>query len=162
MHTLVVDTVSIAPARHGLGLFANFDIPPRTHILTYSGTETDLAGTLSLGEQEGHTIQVGIDRYLFPEPPFLYINHSCEPNCGLSGRNGLISIKPIRAGEELCFDYSTSMMERHWRMQCYCGASACRGIVDDFDTLPRELQQYYLANKTVARYIMALHSTRKR
>src|SRR5262245_21557905 len=29
------------------------------------------------------------------------INHSCEPNCGVRGQNGIVALRDIEAGEEI-------------------------------------------------------------
>jgi len=66
-----------------------------------------------------------------------YINHSCDPNCGLridDGRAYLFAIRPILRGEEISFDYSTSMegtsdREAKRLYPCFCGAATCRGTI---------------------------------
>lgn len=74
------------------------------------------------------------------------VNHSCNPNCGLFQRGGdtfLWTIRPIAADEELSFDYSTSMMDEPWSMDCACGEAACRGVIGNSLDLPIETLQYY-------------------
>ena len=57
------------------------------------------------------------------------VNHSCAPNLGLfpmvgaGGVDGdlfLVARREIAAGEELSFDYSTSMVDEPWAMDCAC------------------------------------------
>ena len=74
------------------------------------------------------------------------VNHSCNPNLGLWQRGGdtfLWSMRDIREGEELSFDYSTSMMDEPWSMECACGEPACRGVIANSLDLPLATLQYY-------------------
>jgi hypothetical protein len=36
-----------------------------------------------------------------------YVNHSCEPNCGIKGQISLVALRDISAGEDITFDYGT-------------------------------------------------------
>jgi hypothetical protein len=40
------------------------------------------------------------------EPIMLFINHSCEPNVGLSGNTALVAMRDIGPGEELTTDFA--------------------------------------------------------
>ena len=74
------------------------------------------------------------------------VNHSCDPNTGLwqqGGHTYLMSLRPIAAGEELFFDYSTSMVDEPWSMQCLCGTAACRGVIANFLDLPAPVRERY-------------------
>ena len=74
------------------------------------------------------------------------VNHSCDPNCGLFQRGGdtfLWTVRPIAANEELSFDYSTSMLDEPWSMDCACGEKACRGVVANSLDMPLQSLQYY-------------------
>lgn len=139
------DSIKIDESRFGKGLFAIKDIEPGTVLCKVSGNERKLNfyETTLLKEKESHALQIDFDRYLLCEPPFLYSNHSCNPNCGVNSKLELFALKKIRAGEELFWDYSTSMLERNWTMQCACGEKKCRKLIFDFDLLPTELQVYY-------------------
>jgi uncharacterized protein len=59
------------------------------------------------------------------------INHSCEPNCRfhICGRSAwVMSTRKIDLGEELLIDYQFSY--RQPAVPCYCGATACRGMIN--------------------------------
>lgn len=146
--------VSIQDAKFGKGLFAFIDIPKNTVITLISGRPLTFAETVSLKEREGHTLQVGAEEYILCDPPFLYSNHSCEPNCGITPRLEFKSLRNIKQGEELLWDYSTPMLERHWTMQCRCGSSRCREVVRDFDLLPEALQEHYISLDIVLPFIL--------
>lgn len=139
-HPLLV----IGQSRFGKGLFADASIAAGTVICKVSGKQMDFHTTLQMNEKESHGLQIDFDSYILCEAPFLYSNHSCEPNCALNKKLEMFALRDIAAGEELLWDYSTSMLERHWTMQCACGSSNCRQVIRDFDLLPMELQRYYL------------------
>lgn len=107
----------------------------------------------STTEVGSNSVQIGPDLYVMPSFPLLYANHSCEPNAGLCNDLSLIAIKDITLGEELLIDYSTTMYERHYTMQCICGASSCRSVIRDFDLLPVDLQLSYLEQGIVQSFI---------
>ena len=66
-----------------------------------------------------------------------YLNHSCEPNLGfVDGTLVHIALRDIEEGEELLWDYSTSMNEPGWSLPCYCGSSQCRGRIQSYCDLP--------------------------
>lgn len=137
--------LEIKDSKFGKGLFSKKNIPAGTILCTIPfDEELDLAGTVTLKEKESHALQVDYDRYILCVPPFLYSNHSCNPNCGVNSNFEVFALKDVRKGEELFWDYSTSMLERHWTMKCGCGEHNCRKIVTDFDLLPISLQTKYL------------------
>ena len=99
-----------------------------------------------------YTFQVGYDRYALPSENSRgrYINHSCEPNCVVSGRS-IVTERNIEKGEELTFDYSTDVDWPGFKMTCRCGSSKCRGTVRAYRFLPKKLKLRY--GRNVADYI---------
>jgi uncharacterized protein len=71
------------------------------------------------------------------------INHSCDPNAGISGQISLVAIRDIEVGEEICFDYCMSDSLDTFSMACYCGHPHCRGAVHGTDWKDPELQERY-------------------
>ncbi|HEY7627886.1 MAG TPA: SET domain-containing protein-lysine N-methyltransferase [Ilumatobacteraceae bacterium] len=89
-----------------------------------------------------------IDEHLYlagaPEPePADFINHSCDPNCALSGNVVLVAARDILRGEELCYDYSTADGSDYDEFECACGSAACRGKITGHDWMMPELQLRY-------------------
>src|ERR1700744_4614994 len=117
--------LEIKESKFGKGLYAKRSIPPGTIVCQASGRILTFDETAVLGEKESHTLQIGLDKYIYCEPPFLYSNHSCNPNCGVTADLKLFTLRKIKKGEELFWDYSTSMLERHWQMECLCGEKNC-------------------------------------
>jgi hypothetical protein len=149
------DLLEIRSSKFGKGLFAKNDIEAGIVLCKIKGREMSFAQTLQLKE-ESHGLQVDFDKYILCEPPFLYSNHSCNPNCGINARMELFALKSIQKDEELFWDYSTSMLERHWTMNCKCGEKNCRRVVTDFDLLPSAIQQFYLKKQAVLPFIIVL------
>ena len=64
-----------------------------------------------------------------------FINHSCAPNCKVMSvnvkgriRNGIYSIRDIKAGDFLCYDYHFDTKQGDY-FSCRCGAPNCRGTM---------------------------------
>ncbi len=83
------------------------------------------------------------------------------PNCGINNRMHLISLDKIQEGQEVLWDYSTSMLERHWVMNCKCGHKNCRHVIEDFDLLPLFFQTKYTEMGIVMPYIPKVLSSQQ-
>ncbi|HEU0064786.1 MAG TPA: SET domain-containing protein [Flavisolibacter sp.] len=146
--------MEVKNSRFGLGLFAKQFIPAGTILCKITGKELSFEDTVHLSEKESYTLQIDFDKYIYCEPPFLYSNHSCNPNCAVNSSVELFALKNIKANQELFWDYSTSMLERHWTLKCACGEKNCRKIITDFDLLPQKLQSKYLQLNIVFPFIV--------
>jgi hypothetical protein len=91
------------------------------------------------------TIQVEEDLYLVSaqDGPADWVNHSCNPNCGLSGQIGLVALRRLEPGEEVCFDYAMSDGSPYDQFNCGCGAAECRGRISGEDWSRPELWKRY-------------------
>jgi SET domain-containing protein len=148
------DSMEIKESRFGKGLFAKKKITAGTVLCSIPlGKELNFDKSVQLKDKESHALQIDFDRYILCVPPFLYSNHSCNPNCGINPAFEMIALRDIRAGEELFWDYSTSMLERHWTMKCACGEKNCRKNITDFDLLPQKIQSKYLELNIVFPFI---------
>ncbi|WP_386066632.1 SET domain-containing protein [Tahibacter sp. UC22_41] len=138
---------------HGNGVFAAADIPAGTTLIEYRGTLRTHAQADKLypgNADTGHTFLFTLnDRYVIDANEggniARWINHSCEPNCqssleedpGGSARKDRViieTLRDVRAGEELCYDYGITLEERHtprlkaiWA--CRCGSPRCTGTM---------------------------------
>jgi hypothetical protein len=144
----------IAKSPHGLGLFAAVDVPAGAPILAFTGETIGLEEVLASGIDESYPLQIGPQTYLDLDSRSRVVNHSCRPNAGLRSDRILVALRDIRRDEEVLYDYSTTMAERRWTMQCRCGESSCRRTVGDFRDLPRSLQQHYLQLGVVQSFIV--------
>ncbi len=70
-------------------------------------------------------------------------NHSCEPNVGMSGQIGLIAMRDIGVGEEICLDYAMCDGSDYDEFDCMCGTPGCRGRITGDDWKRPELWELY-------------------
>jgi SET domain-containing protein len=127
--------LEIRPTAHkGRGVFATRPIRAGECILALEGWQ---ARTHELDE-EWWALQLGPDLWLCSAGESLddYINHSCEPNAGFTtGEPVLHALRDIAADEEIAWDYSTSMAEQGWTLECRCETARCRGTVRSWPEL---------------------------
>jgi SET domain-containing protein len=60
------------------------------------------------------------------------INHSCDPNCEVTGKGTKLwisSIRDIKKNEELSYDYGFGYDENYKDFPCKCRASNCCGYI---------------------------------
>lgn len=143
----------IKPCDVGLGVFASRDIRAGEVILKIWGPIIDFAETKRRGPRECMAIQIGHDRYIDTQAPAVFVNHSCDPNAGIRNDENMVALRNIAAGEEVRFDYSTTMEEQSFTMQCLCGLPECRHVIKDFSTLPQHLKERYLDLRIVMNFI---------
>lgn len=138
---------------HGNGVFAAVDIPADTTLVEYRGRRlADAEADRIYGDtlDTGHTFLFTLnDEYVIDANVqgnvARWINHSCEPNCqpvlvehdGADRRLDRVeieSVRDIREGEELTYDYGITLSVPHTaRMKaiwaCRCGAKTCTGTM---------------------------------
>ncbi len=152
----------------GRGIFATHDIKKGQMICEFKGKEITIPELKKLyesGEERlDDPLQVAEEIYLDLDEPYIYFNHSCEPNAGMRGKGLLFAMKDIVPGEEITFDYSTSEWSNNeawgihwaseWKMLCKCGAEKCRGEVREFCMLPPSTQNFYRAEGALMDFIL--------
>jgi hypothetical protein len=147
--------VYVAPGLAGTGVFvdrayARGEVVLDIHGPIHSGAELDV-----IGFRPGYPLQIELDQYMVVVEPFVFCNHCCDPNGGITPDLKLVAVRDIAAGEEVCFDYSSTMLEDNsWTMECGCKTAKCRGKVEDFDRLPAEAQRYLLEHVGVMPFIV--------
>jgi hypothetical protein len=102
-------------------------------------------------------VQVTPDHYMGPSGRIDdLINHSCSPNAGLRfAVDGvfMVAVRAIAPGEEISWDYSTTLKESNWHMICQCRSPECRRVIGNFETLGPERQEWFRARNLVAPYL---------
>ena len=102
-------------------------------------------------------VQVTPDHYMGPSGRLDdLVNHSCAPNAGLRFADDgvfLVAICAIAPGEEISWDYSTTLRESNWHMLCQCKTPNCRRVIGNFDSLDAERQEWFRARNLVAPYL---------
>ncbi|HWH68562.1 MAG TPA: SET domain-containing protein, partial [Candidatus Sulfotelmatobacter sp.] len=117
------ETFYIEECDVGLGVFANRDIRQGELILVFGGPLIDFAETKRRGRWECMPLQIGPNQYYDTRPPGIFVNHACNPNAGIRHDRDLMALRDIKKGEEIRFDYSTTMEEQSFTMNCLCGAA---------------------------------------
>lgn len=142
--------------KKGFGIRADDDIPPETFIIEYVGEvlnnkQFDKRAKKYSKDKNRHyyfmalrsnavidaTVKGNISRF---------INHSCDPNAmtqkwTVNGelRVGFFSIREIRRGEEITFDYQFQRYGKE-AQKCYCESVNCRGWIGENPESEEELE----------------------
>ena len=135
----------------GKGLFAKQHISKDELLIDFSsgpGKFISLKETDALYDKEyDYMIQVDADLFFaamndndLEDEDF--INHSCEPNCGIRGSLQVVAMRDIEPGEEITFDYAMTESS-DYSMPCKCGRKNCRRIITGNDWKNEKLQQKY-------------------
>jgi hypothetical protein len=130
----------------GNGIFVLEPIKKGELIAVFGGVVYDFDAFIRLPERERSlSIQVEDRHFLVPRPigEGDYVNHSCNPNAGLSGQIGLVAMRDIKIGEEACFDYAMSDTMHYDEFECTCGEAKCRQVITGDDWQKAELQKRY-------------------
>lgn len=145
----------------GQGVFANRNIKLGELVCYMSGEEVTRERHREIIRcglwVAGDALQIDDNLYCILEERYRVINHSCEPNAYVCGKNSLTAMHDIQKGEEITFDYSMTMWETHanpWSMKCNCLSKKCRGLINQFYDLPQELQNRYIEKKYVQDFII--------
>ena len=145
--------LTIRSGTAGQGVFTEKPIPAGTWIIRFEGPFLRYDQT----SVSTYALQIGPDLYIGESGSFDdFINHSCNPNAGLKieGRTvDLFSIRDIAAGEEILFDYSTTLDEDDFTMSCQCGSPSCRKLIGDGKYLPEDVWQKYIGLGIIPRYV---------
>ena len=130
-----------------MGVFATESIAAGTTVAAFGGIVVDGCELRALGDTVcHHALQIDDDLFLASLPPFDpadYVNHSCDPNCGIVGGVLLVTLRTVDAGEELCFDYAMTDSDDYDEFTCLCDTLECRGVVRGSDWKLPELRSRY-------------------
>ncbi len=130
---------------HGRGIFADETISKGERITYIRGP---IKQKTPRGPRDskiiGNWIGVAKDTWIKPEAPYMYLNHSCNPNSALITKRLLIALRPIARNEEITMDYSLTDSDLHWGIRCSCGARNCRKHIRAIQTLSPRIFRHYL------------------
>lgn len=152
----------------GNGIFANDNITKGSRIFLLEGELCNLDEIMKRvsdgSEERSDPLGVDEEMYLDLNEISRTFNHSCDPNAYVKGKSELIAIRDILVGEEITYDYSTTMSDNKekiekaggklWKHECNCKSINCRKIIDQFITLPKERQIFYLSNKFMPDFML--------
>jgi hypothetical protein len=123
---------------HGYGCVATRDFAPGEVIADVDGVPYRFA-EIADGDDD-YCLWIHDDMYFDMVDQTRWINHSCAPNAAVEGEEEadgrvwarIVCVKPIRAGEEITYDYAFAA---HLAIPCRCGAPTCRGWIVDEDEM---------------------------
>ena len=121
------------------GLYANRDIKDRTKIIEYKGeiiTKKQVEENPKFDNEKAIYL-FNINKKYDLDGDYKYntarlINHSCDPNCEVSGTGlkvWVYAIKDIKKGEELTYDYGFGYDEGYKDFPCKCKSKNCVGYI---------------------------------
>jgi SET domain-containing protein len=131
----------------GSGSFAVSKISKGEIVASFGGNVINQSQLTNYSaDRVSRSLQLNKDTYLLsgnvPEPGDM-INHSCEPNCGISGTSSVQAIRDIEIDEELTFDYAMSDSSQYDEFICACGKEKCREKITGLDWQNKDLQAKY-------------------
>tara|TARA_Y100000816_G_scaffold266326_1_gene226799 strand:- start:753 stop:1250 length:498 start_codon:yes stop_codon:yes gene_type:complete len=148
---------------HGSGVFATKNIPKGKKIIEYIGekiakSEGDRRSELRIkkylnSDKTGSVYIFELNKkYDIDGSPLYnkarYINHSCEPNCEvdiIDNQIWISSIKKIKSGEELTYDYGYTFDRDDYKDHpCRCASKNCIGYIissDDWGKFLKHLKK---------------------
>lgn len=123
-------------------------------------------------EEPSDPLGIGEELYLDLDELSRTFNHSCNPNAFLRGKSELVAMRNIKQGEEITYDYSTTMNDNKakinkagfmlWTCRCNCKAKNCRKSIRQFKTLPEKRKKFYTTNNYMPTFVLkAFSNTRK-
>ncbi len=151
----MVDHIRVNESRiEGAGVVASKNLKKGESVCIMRGEKIDtkeLKRRYASGKEKiCNTLQIGDKKYIDLAAPYVFINHSCDPNCGVRKKGELFALKDIKKDQEITYDYSTSEWTyekfgkyREWAMECNCGSKKCRGTVGQFPSLEPKMKKYY-------------------
>lgn len=112
----------------GWGVYAERDFALGEVVMQARALETSSVQTT-------HTIQADWESHVHMDLPARFSNHMCDiPNLGLRpnehGAYDFVALKPIRANDEIVWDYEST--EYEFGFECSCRAPNCRGDLKGF------------------------------
>lgn len=134
-------------AIQGIGAFAIQDIPKGTRLIEYVGEKITNAEADRRAEDDTtgrhHTFLFVLNQKQVVDAMYggnesMYVNHSCDPNAETfitRGRIWIDSMRAIKAGEEITYDYQYDMDPKYtdddlFRLYaCRCGTDKCRHTI---------------------------------
>ena len=146
--------------KYGKGVFAGEDIKKGTVVHLFDGERMDVTELVkkvnSAKENIDDPFQIGRRTYIDLDKMSRSFNHSCDPNTGIRKVSEMFALRDIKKGEEITFDYSTTISPTVWNMKCKCGSKMCRKNLGDILSIPKERLKEYKKFGALQRYMKPL------
>lgn len=143
--------LKIKKNKYGYGVYAQKPFKKSETIWTMQGEKMGMKDfKIDDYKMFGNVLQIGPQKYMRLDRLSTSFNHSCSPNMGFIKNRTLVAIRDIDKGEELTYDYSTTIDES---FICDCRSKSCRKVVSDFFSLPKSLAFKYYRNHMLPDFI---------
>lgn len=129
--------------RYGRGVYATAEIRRGEVIAAFDGRFYTYDHEPWSTDLYNHAIQFHPRRWRDSKGLARWINHSCEPNCGIKSLFKIVAMRTIQKGEEITWDYEMTERNPDWRMRCRCGEPTCRRVIGDFRRMPAQVRKRY-------------------
>ena len=92
-------------------------------------------------EEVCYVLVIGDDKYMIVESDARFINHGCDPNCEIDEDYYVVTLRPVKRGEEFTIRYNEITREcegvqyfwdPRWSFKCRCGSPKCIGNIDKY------------------------------
>ena len=129
--------------KYGRGVYAKAPIRKGEKIAAFDGNIYDDNFEPWTQDLLTHTIQFGPRIWRDSKGCARYINHSCEPNCGIKGLFTVVAMRSIEKGEQITWDYEMTEKSDWWKMKCRCGSPDCRKVIGNYKNMPKAIRKKY-------------------
>lgn len=146
--SFISPSIEIRSSRiHGKGMFAKEQIDKGKIVFIHGGhivTKNELFYSETIGSYLplDDNYFIGAKNRREEKAVKLFVNHSCDPNCGIRGEITFVAMRNVQKGDELTLDYATVDNEEY-RFDCNCNSITCRKEITGFDWKLTELQKKY-------------------
>ena len=147
----ILSKVKIGKSKIGKGLFSVKRILKEERIMDFKKGPGKFLKTKEADKlyEKGNDYMIQVDDDLFfvatnkeELEDVDYVNHSCNPNCGIKGTLKIVAMRDIEPGKEITIDYAMSESSEY-EMKCNCGSSDCRKVITGNDWRIKKLQKKY-------------------
>lgn len=129
--------------KYGRAVFAKEKIRKGSIIAVFDGPILDDHFEHWTEDLLNHAIQFGKKQWRDSKGVARYINHSCNPNCGIKKLFNVVAMRTIHAGEEITWDYEMTEKSNWWKMKCQCGTPICRKYIGNYKNMPKKIRKKY-------------------
>lgn len=129
--------------KFGKGVFAKASIKKGELVASFDGEKYDDDFDGWNQDLQIHTIQFAKARWRDSKGIARYINHSCDPNCGIKRLFDVVAMRDIKKGEQITWDYEMTEKSDWFRMKCKCGSPLCRKVIGHFKNMPQSVRKRY-------------------
>ena len=135
--------IVVKTKKYGKGVFADKLIKKGEIVATFDGKIYDDDFDDWTPDLLNHTIQFAKAKWRDSKGVARYLNHSCDPNCGIKKLFKVVAMRDIQPGEEITWDYEMTEKSDWWKLKCKCGTPICRKVIGNYRNMPRKIRQKY-------------------